>query len=141
MTMPVNMPLYFNCFFFDKENKNIVLTYKIESTDNMLYPFQLFRQAPESNGHVEWVDLSIYASIRDSVSTFLNELSSRELSDEIYHRQASVEPEAILEKIEQGNSIVSIYDHTINDALRMQSGILFENLIQRNKLHLKKVEK
>ena len=123
------MPLYFNCFFFDKENKNIVRTYKIENSKDPKFPFQLYQQTTEYNLHAEWRDLSNYVSLSDCVRTFLKELCSKELLDEVYHGQATMNPAEILNQIELGKSIVSIY----NDTSGISQGpfdVAFKNLVE-----------
>ena len=130
MISPAKLPLYFNCFFFDKENKKAVFTYRIDGTQNQQYPFQLSKRG--GDGPLGWQNLSIYASVHDSVGILLKELFSEELSDEVYHGQASIDPAVILEKITHGERIISIYDETDNEAFRLEYDVAFEDLIQRS---------
>ncbi|HMG92364.1 MAG TPA: hypothetical protein VK589_20040 [Chryseolinea sp.] len=124
-----NQPLYFKCYFFDKKNKKVVFIYKIESTDNPLYPFQLLKRI--ADGPMGWMHLSIYASVHDSLGTLLKELFTEELSDEIYRGQASIDSAAILEKLNNGERTVAIYDKTGNQAFRLEYDVAVENLVQR----------
>ncbi len=134
IVMAAQLPLYFNCFFFDKESQSIVRVYKIERTQQVNFPFHLFKHASERDGPDVWVDLSVYASVRDCVGTFLKELSSIALSDEIYHGQATVNPDAIIDKIESGVSVISIYDDETNETFRSGVDISFRSLVQREKM-------
>lgn len=134
--MIANLPLYFNCYFFDKKNQRVVRVYKIEHTDNVSFPFHLFKHVSQFDDQTVWIDLSVYATILDCVGTFLKELSSADLSDEVYHGQASINPLAIMSKIDAGASVVSIYDNTDNEAFRLEVDISFDKLIDRMKIHL-----
>jgi hypothetical protein len=94
-----NTPVYFNCIYFDRENQKSVLKYKIESTQNPQYPFQLFKQGADEHAH--WENLSICSSIRDSVGVLLNELFFEERSAEVDHELTFVDSPEVLEKIGQ----------------------------------------
>ena len=131
MSSVQKIPLYFNCFFFDRANRKATFTYKIEFSQSSQYPFQLFKLV-EAIDNATWQNLSIYPSIRDCVCTFLKELYSVELLDEVDHGQATVNPSKIMEKIEQGTSIISIYAKTNNEVYRDQFDISFDKLIQRD---------
>jgi len=128
MVTLTNLPLYFRCFFFDKRNRKVVVIYKIAATGNQLYPLQLLRRT--ADGLVGWTHLSIYASVHDSLSTLLKELFTVELSDEIYHGQVSVDPLSILEKLNNGERTVAIYDKTGNQVFRLEYDVPFEDLGQ-----------
>src|SRR6187401_2993282 len=107
MLIQTNLPLFFKCFFFDKKNKKVVFIFKIEPSGDQLCPFQLFKRI--ADGPMGWMQLSIYASVQDSVGILLKNLFTEELSDEIYRGQASVDSAAILEKLNSGERIVAIY--------------------------------
>lgn len=124
------LPLYFRCFFFDKRNKKVVFVYKIEATGNEQYPFQLLKRVAE--GPMGWKNLSIYASVQDSVGVLLKELFTEELSEEVYRGQASIDPVAILEKINRGERRISVYDNTNKESFRLEFDIVFGDLVQRN---------
>jgi len=129
MLTHTNLPLYFKCFFFDKKNRKVVFTYKIEATDNQSGPFQLLKRI--ADGPMGWMNLSIYASVHDSVGILLKELLTEELSDESYRGQPSIDAAAILEKLNNGERTIAIYDKTGNQAFRLEYDIAFEDLIQR----------
>ena len=129
MLMQTNLPLYFKCFFFDKRNKKVVFIYKIEPTINHDYPFQLFKRI--ADGPMGWMQLSIHASVHDSVGILLKELFTESLSDEIYRGQASIDSAAILEKVNNGERTVAIYDETGNQAFRLEYDVAVEDLVQR----------
>jgi hypothetical protein len=129
MLILTNLPLYFQCFFFDKKNRKVVFTYKIEATGNQYYPFQLLKRI--ADGPMGWMHLSIYASVHDSLGILLKELFTEELSDEIYHGQASIDSAAILEKLNSGEKTVAIYDETGNQAFRLEYDVAVEELVQR----------
>ena len=132
MLMLTNLPLYFQCFFFDKKNRKVVFTYKIEPTGNQYFPFQLLKRI--ADGPMGWMHLSIYASVHDSVETLLKELFTEELSDEAYRGQASIDSAAILEKLNSGQRTVAIYDETGNQAFRLEYDVSLDQLFQRNAL-------
>ena len=125
------LPLYFKCFFSDKENTKVVFTYKIDSTDNDQFPFQLLKLSGERG--VGWKSLSIYATVDDSVGVLLKELFNEELSDEIYHGRAFIDPVAIMEKLHQGDRLISIFDESDNEAFRMEYDIVLEDLVQQKR--------
>ena len=124
-----NMPLYFKCFFFDKKNKKVVFIYKIEATDNQDYPFQLLKRI--ADGPMGWMQLSIHASVQDLVGILLKELFTGELSDEIYRGQPPIDSATILEKVNNGERTVAIYDETGNQAFRLEYDVAVEDLVQR----------
>ena len=137
MLIQTNLPLYFKCFFFDKKNKKVVLIFKIEPTGDQFYPFQLFKRI--ADGPMGWMQLSSYASVQDSVGILLEKLFSEELSDEIYRGQASTDSAAILEKLNNGERIVAIYDKTGNQAFRLEYDVAVEELVLRKaKVRLQK---
>lgn len=126
MVTLTKLPLYFKCLFFDKTNKKVVFVYKIEATQNHQYPFQLLKRV--DSGMDGWLNLSIYASMHNSVGALLKELFSEELSDEIYHGQAFIDPVAILRRINLGERMISIYDET-GIAFRLEYDIAFKDLV------------
>lgn len=132
MLMLTKLPLYFRCFFFDKKNRKVVSTYKIEPTGNQYFPFQLLKRI--ADGPLGWMHLSIYASVHDSVGILLKELFTEELSDEVYHEQGSIDSEAILEKLNSGQRTVAIYDEAGNQAFRLEFDVSLEDLLQRDAL-------
>ena len=132
MLMLTNLPLYFQCFFFDKKNRKVVFTYKIEPTGNQHFPFQLLKRIAE--GPMGWMHLSIYASVHDSVGILLKELFTEELSDEVYRGQASIDSAAILEKLNGGQRTVATYDEGGNQVFRLEYDVSFEELLQRDAL-------
>ena len=129
MLILIKLPLYFRCCFFDKKNKKMVCIYKIESTGNEVNPFQLLKRI--ADGPTGWMHLSIYASVHDSMGILLKELFTEELSDEIYHGQASIDSAAILERLNSGEKAVAIYDETGNQAFRLEYDVAVEELVQR----------
>jgi hypothetical protein len=137
MLVLTNTPLYSKCFFFDKKNKKAVFIYKIESTDNQFYPFQLLKRI--ADGPTGWMHLSIYASVHDSLAFLLKELFIEEVSDEIYRGDPSIDSAAILEKVNSGERTVAIYDKTGNQAFRLEYDVAVEDLILRKaKVRLQK---
>jgi hypothetical protein len=130
MLILTNLPLYFRCCFFDKKNKKMVCIYKIESTGNQVYPFQLLKRI--ADGPTGWMHLSIYASVHDSLSTLMKDLFTEELSDEIYRGQASIDAATILEKLDNGERTVAIYDKTGNQAFRLEFDVAVDDLVQHN---------
>lgn len=128
MVTLTNLPVYFRCFFFDKRNRKVVVIYKVEATGNQLYPLQLFRRT--ADGPIGWTHLSIYASVHDSLHTLLKELFAEELSDEIYHGHVSVNALSILEKVNNGERTVAIYDKTGNQVFRLEYDVPAEDLGQ-----------
>ena len=112
-----------------KRIRKSVFIYKIEPTDNQFYPFQLLKRI--ADGPMGWMHLSIYASVHDSVGILLKELFTEELSDEIYRGQPSIDSAAILEKVNNGERTVAIYDKTGNQAFRLEYDVAFEDLVQR----------
>ena len=137
MLIQTNLPLFFKCFFFDKKNKKVVFIFKIEPSGDQFDPFQLFKRI--ADGPMGWMQLSIYASVQDSVGILLKNLFTEELSDEIYRGQASVDSAAILEKLNSGERIVAIYDKTGNQAFRLEYDVAVEDLVIRKaKVRLQK---
>ncbi|HEX6891408.1 MAG TPA: hypothetical protein VF141_11950 [Chryseolinea sp.] len=130
MLIPTNLPLYFKCCFFDKKNKKMVCIYRIESTGNQVHPFQLLKRI--ADGPMGWMHLSIYASVHDSLSILLQELFTGELSEEIYRGHASIDAAAILEKLDNGERTVAIYDKTGNQAFRLEFDVAVKDLVHRD---------
>ena len=129
MLILTNLPLYFKCFFFDKKNKKSVFIYKIEPTGNEFYPFQLLKRI--ADGPMGWMQLSIYASVHDSLAFLLTELFTEEVSHE--------DSAAILEKVNSGERTIAIYDKTGNQAFRLEYDVAVEDLVQRKaKVRLQK---
>ena len=129
MLIPMNLPLYFKCFFFDKKNMKVVFSYKIESTGDQNLPFQLHKRI--ADGPTGWMPLSTYASVDDSLEILLKELFTGELSDEIYRGQASNDSAAILKKVIEGERTIALYDKTGNQAFRLEYDVPLEALVQR----------
>ncbi len=137
MLILTNLPFYFKCFFFDKKNKKSVFIYKIERTGNEFYPFQLLKRI--ADGPMGWMQLSIYASVHDSLAFLLNQLFTEEVSTEIYRGQPSIDSAAILEKVNSGERTVAIYDKAGNQAFRLEYDVAVEDLVQRKaKVRLQK---
>jgi hypothetical protein len=132
--MLYKLPLYFKCFFFNKENKKVASTYKIDSTDNDQYPLQLYKLSRERREG--WQSLSIYAAAADSIGGLLKELFDEELSQEIYQGQAFVDAMTIMEKLHQGERSISIYDETNSEAFRLEYDIVLEDLVQQKRKRL-----
>ena len=122
------LPVYFNCYFFDKGNDKTVYTYKIGASQVTQHPFQLFRLLNKDAGN--WQNLSVYASVNDALKVLLKEFFTQELSDEIDHGQVTVNPARIVEKIDRGERSVSIYGATNNEAFRLEIDIDFEALVE-----------
>lgn len=118
-------PLYFNCHFFKSLGAQAVYTYKIDHSSVDAHPFQLFRRTAGG-----WENLSVYASLSDAVRTLLKELLSAELSDEISHGQATINPREIMDKIHHGETTISIGGHQ-NDSFRIQLDVTFEDMVER----------
>jgi hypothetical protein len=125
-----NLPVYFNCLLLRNRNARHASMYKIQFSQNQQYPFQLLKQRNGEPGR--WENLSVYATIDDAVIVLLKELCSADLTDEVYHGQASLNPGPILQKIVSGESGVSIYDSKDQDAFDPDRDIAFEDLIDRN---------
>ena len=119
------LPLYFNCHFIKSLDTAVMYKYKIDSSDVHAHPYQLFRRQIDG-----WQNLSVYASVSDAVMTLLKELFSVELADEVSHGQASINPGEILEKIMQGERIISIAGGS-NKKFKMEFDIEFEDLVER----------
>lgn len=132
--MLTNLPLYFKCAFSDKTNKKVVSTYKIDSTDNNQYPFQLHKLSAERGAG--WQSLSIYAGASDAVSVLLKELFDEELSDEMYQGQAAVDAVAIVERLNQGDRIVSIYDESNSEVFRLEYEIAVDDIVMPKRKRL-----
>jgi hypothetical protein len=123
------LPLYFNCCFFNDIDGGSIQRYKIDESRIYEHPFQLFRLV--SVIEMKWENLSVYATLDDAIRIFLRELFTKELSDEVYHGQAVVNPAMILEKIHQGERSVSIYGSTNNEAFRFEFDVEFDALVER----------
>lgn len=121
----IKLPLYFDCHFFKTLGKEAVYTYKIDHSTAEAHPFQLFRRIAN-----RWENLSVYASISDAVRTLLKELFSAELSDEVDHGQATINPREVMDKIAQGDRTISIGGHQ-NDTFRIQMDVTFDDMVER----------
>ncbi len=119
------LPLYFNCHFIKSLDAAVIYKYKIDASDVHAHPYQLFKRQIDG-----WQNLSIYASISDAVITLLKELFSVELADEVNHGQASINPGEILDKINQGERIISISGED-NRMFKMEFDVKFEDLVER----------
>ena len=122
------LPLYFQCFFFDKKNRKVVFTYKIEQTGNQHHPFQLLKRI--ADGPMGWMQLSNYATAHDLVEMLLKELFTEELSDDVYHGQVSVASATILKKLSSGDRTVATYDDKGNQVFRLEYDVAVEGLVQ-----------
>ena len=122
----MKLPLYFNCYLFDKKNDEIVFTYKIDASDNPQYPFQLYKLVDN-----DWENLSFYVSIEDALKILLKELLSKELAEEVYFGQARVSPTEILGRIGLGERSITICDADNKEAFRLEYDIMFEDMVQR----------
>jgi hypothetical protein len=124
----MKLPVYLNCHFFVSENAETVYTYKIDESNTDAHPFQLFKLTEEPRS---WQNLSVYASVKDAIKTLLKELFSKELSDEIDHGQAIVNPAEVMQKIDDGESSISIYGSMNNATFSLEMHVLFEDLVER----------
>lgn len=122
-------PVYINCFFFDRTNRNEVYIYMIEGTSNSQYPFQLFKQ--RATASVPWEDLSVHASISDAVRVLLKQLLPDDLAEEIYYGQASVDPRAILDRLKNGDKSVSLFFSVDSSAFKIGRDVSFGDMIRR----------
>lgn len=120
------LPLYFNCRFSKSLGAQTVYSYKIDDSSVPAHPYQLFRH--KTGG---WENLSVYVSIKDAVMILLRELCTIELTDEIYHGQATLNPEEIMEKIHHGDRTVAIYGASNNEMFRIDFDVNFEDLVER----------
>lgn len=123
------LPIYFKCRFFESENARTVYTYKIDESGIEAHPCQLFRLKDDGSG--SWENLSVYASVEDTVMVLLKELLSTELTEEVYHGQATINPDEIVEKINLGERSVTIYNDTRHELFRLDIDVSFEDLIER----------
>lgn len=121
-----NLPLYFNCSFFRSLEFKAVYSYKIDSSNIVAHPYQLFRRQNEL-----WENLSVYASVQDAVMILLKELFSGELADEVNHGQAIINPAEVMEKISLGAIPVSIHGTSNNEMFRIDFDVNFEDLVER----------
>lgn len=119
-----------NCHFFNKKNEMVVNIFKIDTSHVDQHPFQLFKWVTHDPAH--WENLSVYASVEDAVRVLLRGLFSEDLSDEIYHGQATVNPAEIMEKINRGERSISVFDSRNNEAFRLEFDVAFEDLVERN---------
>jgi hypothetical protein len=126
----MKLPIYFNCYFQNRKSESTANIYRIEASLVDVHPYQLFKWIGTEPCH--WENMSVYASVSDAVMVILKELFSKELSAEIDHGQATINPAEILQKIEQGEKSISIYDVTNKRALLLEVGVAFEDLVQRN---------
>jgi len=120
------LPLYFNCSFFRSLGLKAVYSYKIDSSNIVAHPYQLFRRQNEL-----WENLSVYASVKDAVMILLKELFSGELADEVNHGQAIINPAEVMEKIRLGAIPVSIHGTSNNEMFRIDFDVNFEDLVER----------
>ncbi|HEX6225928.1 MAG TPA: hypothetical protein VFZ52_16030 [Chryseolinea sp.] len=119
------LPLYFNCHFFKSLGGESIYRYKIDASNIQAHPYQLFKRNIN-----DWQNLSVYASVSDAVMILLKELFSSELADEINHGQATINPGEILEKINQGERMVSISGPQ-NEMFRIDFDVNFQDLVER----------
>lgn len=124
------LPIYLKCRFFNAEDASTVYTFKIGASGVEAHPFQLYRLKDDGLGN--WDNLSVYASVDDAVMVLLKELLSTELTEEIYHGQATVNPAEIVEKINGGIRSVAIYNDSKREVFRFDIDVNFEDLIERN---------
>ena len=101
-------------------------SYKIDSSNIVAHPYQLFRRRNEL-----WENLSVYASVKDAVMILLKELFSSELAEEVNHGQAIINPAEVMEKISLGNRPVSIHGTSNNEMFRIDVDVNFEDLVER----------
>ena len=119
------LPLYFNCSFFRSLGLKAVYSYKIDGSNIVAHPYQLFRRQNEL-----WENLSVYASVKDAVMILLKELFSGELADEVNHGQAIINPDEVMEKISLGKP-VSIHGTSNNEMFKIDFDVNFEDLVER----------
>ena len=129
MTTMTSMPLYFKCFFFDRKNKKVVFTYKIEPSDDQSFPFQLLKRV--ADGPMGWMRLSAHASVHDSLGILLIKLFTEEVSKDIYRGQPSADASAVLESVDNGEKTIALYDATGNQSFRLEYDVAVEDLVQR----------
>ena len=129
MLSMTNVPLYLKCFFFDRNSKKVAFLYKIEPSGNQSCPFQLLKRV--ADGPMGWIRLSTHASVHDSLEVLLVELFKGELSNEIYYGQPSIDSAAVLEKVNNGERTVAIYDSTGNQSFRLEYDVAVEDLVHR----------
>ena len=123
--MTPNLPIYITCHSFHSAVSPGKNTYKVDDSKVDAHPYQLFRL--EGAG---WKNLSVYASIGDALRVLLKELFSCELTDEINHGQATINPSEILERINMGERTVSI-GGAESERYRIEFDVSFEDLIER----------
>jgi hypothetical protein len=124
------LPIYLKCRFFDAEDASTVYTFKIGASGVEAHPFQLYRLKDDGLGN--WENLSVYASVDDAVMVLLKELLSAELTDEIYHGQATINPAEIIEKINFGERTIAIFNDKARELFRLDIDVSFKDLIERN---------
>ena len=124
------LPIYLKCRFFDTKDASTVYTFKIGASGVEAHPFQLYKLKDDGLGN--WDNLSVYASVDDAVMVLLKELFSTELTEEIYHGQATVNPAEIVERINSGIRSVAIYNDSKREVFRFDIDVNFEDLIERN---------
>ena len=125
----LKLPIYLNCHFFKTKTDKATYVYKVDASNIMLHPFQLFRLNDDSSG--SWENLSVYASVDDAVKVMLKELFTSELVDEVNHGQATINPAEIMEKINHGNRSISLYRTTQGEGFTLDVDVNFEDLIER----------
>ena len=123
------LPIYLKCRFFDAEDASMVYTFKIGTSGVEAHPFQLYRLKDDGTGN--WENLSVYASVDDAVMVLLKELLSAELTEEIYHGQATINPAEIIEKINLGERSIAIFNDKLGALFKLDIDVSFEDLIER----------
>src|SRR5688500_10824530 len=109
----LQMPVYLNCHLFKTESDRHLYVYRTDASGVKAHPFQLFKLKGNYSG--AWENLSVYATVDDAVMILLKELFTAELKDEIIHGQATVNLSEIMERINRGDSFVSLYASTENE--------------------------
>lgn len=107
----------------------MVFTYKIETSGDQSFPFQLLKRV--ADGPMGWMPLSTHASVHDSLGILLKELFTGELSKDIYRGQPSVDTSAVLESVDNGEKTIALYDATGNQSFRLEYDVAVEDLVQR----------
>lgn len=121
-----NLPIYIVCHSFKSAESLDKKTFKVDNSNVDVHPYQLFRLHGAA-----WENLSIYASMSDAVKVLLRELFSSELAEEINHGQATVNPLEVLDRINQGERLISSIGVDETERYRIEIDVNFENLIER----------
>lgn len=121
----VRLPLHFKCFF-NRSNQIEHYLFRIDRSNIAVHPYQLFRYTNE-----HWVNMSVYASIRDAVRVFLKELMSTELKEEVAHGQATLNPDEIIRKVAAGETTIVIFESSLNSDFRISMDVGYDELIDR----------